>query len=132
MIKRFRTTIFLFILTPALFVGVVFTPGLLAKVTSWSARTPSALAAIQDEINQRNQQIADLERQIGEYQKQIDDRRGKASSLSNEIAIMKAQINNLQLKIPNFSLYFNPGVICRGCAHPRLTCEGYFLVRAYT
>ena len=104
MIKRFRTTIFLFILTPALFVGVVFTPGLLAKVTSWSARTPSALAAIQDEINQRNQQIADLERQIGEYQKQIDDRRGKASSLSNEIAIMNAQINSLQLEIRSLSL----------------------------
>ena len=58
-----------------------------------------ASAAVQDEIDKRNQQIEELQRQIEQYQQQVDSARGQSRTLENEIAKLNAKINQLTLEI---------------------------------
>jgi len=66
--------------------------------------TQPTQATTQDDIASKNLQIQELERQIAEYQTQIDQRQGAAKSLSNEIGILNARINSVQLEIRSLAL----------------------------
>ncbi len=62
------------------------------------------VAAVQDDIDQRNHQIQELERQIEIYQKEISTNGSKAKTLSGEITKMNATIGKLQLEIKSLAL----------------------------
>ncbi len=61
-------------------------------------------ASVQDEINQRNQQIEEIQKQIDAYQDQINANSSKALTLSSEIAGLDAQINKIQLEVKSLGL----------------------------
>ena len=63
-----------------------------------------AVANVQEEISQRNAQIAEIQRQIAEYEEQIRINQGKAKTLSSEISGLNARINKIQLEINSLTL----------------------------
>ena len=64
-------------------------------------------AALQDEIEARNQQIEQLQKQIDEYQQLIDQNSSKAKTLSSEISRLNARIGQVQLEIKGLNLVIN-------------------------
>lgn len=64
-------------------------------------------ASVQDEINARQAQIAELQRQIQEYQVQIDRTRTTSKTLENEIKSLNAKINQITLEIKSLELSIN-------------------------
>ena len=63
-----------------------------------------ANANLQDEIDARNRQIEQLQKQIDDYQNQIDANSQKAKTLNGEIANLNAQINKVQLEIKSLNI----------------------------
>jgi peptidoglycan hydrolase CwlO-like protein len=61
-------------------------------------------AAVQDEIDARNKQIAELQKQIAEYQSQILETSSKAKTLSTEITRLNANISKIQLEVKSLNL----------------------------
>src|SRR3989338_7890560 len=67
-------------------------------------RVPAfAEQSVQDEINKRNQQIAEIQKQIDQYEEMIRLNQGTAQTLSSEIARLNATINKVQLEIQNLN-----------------------------
>ncbi len=63
-----------------------------------------SLAAIQDEIDNRQRQIDELTRQIEEFERQIFREQGASKTLSNEISILSTKISQIQSEIKSLSL----------------------------
>jgi len=55
-------------------------------ITAYFITPHNAFGAVQDEIDERNKQIAEIQRQIDEYQKQITTTAAQAKTLANEVA----------------------------------------------
>lgn len=63
-----------------------------------------AVAAVQDEINDRNKQIEEINRQIAAYEEEISKKQGASKSLNNEISILNSKISQIQSEIKGLSL----------------------------
>ena len=61
-------------------------------------------ASIQEEIEARNKQIEEIQRQIDAYQRQIEENSAKARTLTLEIDRLNAQINKAQLEIRSLGI----------------------------
>jgi peptidoglycan hydrolase CwlO-like protein len=61
-------------------------------------------ASIQEEIETRNRQIEEIQRQIDAYQRQIEENSAKARTLTLEIDRLNAQINKAQLEIRSLGI----------------------------
>lgn len=61
-------------------------------------------ATIQEEIEARNKQIEEIQRQIDAYQRQIEENSAKARTLTLEIDRLNAQINKAQLEIRSLGI----------------------------
>ncbi len=64
-------------------------------------------AAVQDEIDARNKQIAEIQAQIDEYQKQITTTSTQAKTLATEVSRLNALISKIQLEVKGLSLQIN-------------------------
>lgn len=65
------------------------------------AETP---AEVQQLIETRQKQIADLEAQISEFWKQVDEKKAKGASVQGDIEILKAKIATSELEIRSLKL----------------------------
>lgn len=70
---------------------------------SW-AQAPAASPDPQMAIDQRSQEIQELERQIDVYTKEIASRQTRARTLKNDIATLDAQIQRTQLEIKRLAI----------------------------
>ena len=73
-------------------------------ITAYFITPHNAFGAVQDEIDERNKQIAEIQRQIDEYQKQITTTAAQAKTLANEVARLNALISKIQLEVKALSL----------------------------
>jgi peptidoglycan hydrolase CwlO-like protein len=64
----------------------------------------SAMAAITDDINQRNQQVEEIQRQIDQYQQQINAAHSQTVTLQGEVASLNAKINLITLEIRSLDI----------------------------
>lgn len=64
----------------------------------------SARAAITDDVNQKNQQIEEIQRQIEQYQQQIDTIHDQALTLQGQVNTLNAQINKITLELKSLNL----------------------------
>ena len=64
----------------------------------------STQAAITDDINQKNQQIEEIQRQIEQYQQQIDTIHGQTLTLQGQVNTLNAQMNKIILELKSLNL----------------------------
>ncbi|MBI2065444.1 MAG: DUF2203 family protein [Candidatus Yanofskybacteria bacterium] len=85
-----------------IFVGVFFL--FILFIIFYLLPTASSLAAVSDEIANRQKQIEEIQRQIDEYQKQIEQSQSTSKTLEGEIKNLNSKISQLNLEIRSLGL----------------------------